>query len=152
MYNKSKWTNEIGFFGYTTTGALIKDLTIKDSFIWGDKYVGGLIGTAHYPVLNGQKVNYGYENCQSTEKNYSNDVRYDSTEIAHQYGDDGICTLCGTLGGRTNIPFPISNATDLQKFANAVNNEGLNTLCAYLTADIDLNPDTEFNTRRYIYR
>lgn len=106
---------------------------------WGQE-----IGKDEYPVLNGPRVYYGYENCQSTEVNYSNDVRYEKQGVGHQYNEMGACTLCGARGGSEEYPYPILTAEDLKKFADAVNG-GASTLCAKLMNDIDLNPGTTFN-------
>lgn len=106
---------------------------------WGQQ-----IGTDEYPVLNGPRVYYGYENCQSTEENYSNDVRYEKQGVGHQYNEMGACSLCGARGGSEEYPYPILTAEDLKKFADAVNG-GASTLCAKLMNDIDLNPGTTFN-------
>ena len=106
---------------------------------WGQE-----IGKDEYPVLNGPRVYYGYENCQSTEVNYSNDVRYEKQGVGHQYNEMGACTLCGARGGSEECPYPILTAEDLKKFADAVNG-GASTLCAKLMNDIDLNPGTTFN-------
>lgn len=106
---------------------------------WGQQ-----IGTDENPVIDGQRVYYGYENCQSTEANYSNDVRYMKQGIGHQYDEKGVCTLCGASGGSEESPYPISTVEDLKSFADAVNC-GASTLCAKLMNDIDLNPGTTFN-------
>lgn len=106
---------------------------------WGQQ-----IDTDEYPVLNGPRVYYGYENCQSTAVNYSNDVRYEKQGVGHQYDEKGVCTLCKATGGSEESPYPISTVEDLRSFANAVNG-GASTLCAKLMNDIDLNPGTTFN-------
>ena len=106
---------------------------------WGQE-----IGKDEYPVLNGPRVYYGYENCQSTTENYSNDVRYEKQSVGHQYNEKGVCTLCKASGGSEESSYPISTAEDLRSFAEAVNG-GASTLCAKLMNDIDLNPGTTFN-------
>ena len=50
-----------------------------------------------YPVLaaaEGNTVYYGYENCLSESKTYSNDLRYAEKEDAHDW-TEGICDNCG---------------------------------------------------------
>lgn len=48
--------------------------------------------------------------------------------------------------GTSSDPFVISSADDLKLFANLVN-YGVKNLSAYLTADLDLNPGTVFDSR-----
>ncbi len=56
--------------------------------IWGQK-----IGTDTYPVLGGDKVYYGYKDCNATEKTYCNNKAYD--EIPTHSFENGECTICG---------------------------------------------------------
>ncbi|MEE0061188.1 MAG: hypothetical protein UE295_10215, partial [Acutalibacteraceae bacterium] len=57
-------------------------------FVWGQK-----IGTDKFPVINGDKVYYGYKDCNATEKTYCNNNAYD--EIPTHSFENGNCTICG---------------------------------------------------------
>lgn len=83
VYNNSKYTNEIGFFDYTDEGAVIKNLTIKDSWFWGEAYVGALIGKANKTTVT---------NCH----NYSTYVVADD-KLGGLIGAAYSCTVTGCL-------------------------------------------------------
>ncbi|MGN0491942.1 hypothetical protein [Ruminococcus sp.] len=136
LNNTIQYTDEM-----RTSGEIAYNLNKKSSSV---KIGQDLAAHQYYPSINGKKVYYGYENCQSTEKTYSNDFRYEIKGIGHIYDEKGICTLCGASGGSEESPYPISTAEDLRSFADAVNN-GATALCAKLLNDIDLNPGTTFN-------
>lgn len=136
LNNTIKFTDEM-----RTSGEIAYNLNKNSSSV---KLGQDLAIHQSYPVINGKKVYYGYENCQSTEKTYSNDFHYETEGIGHIYDAKGICTLCGASGGSEESPYPISTAEDLRNFADAVNG-GSSTLCAKLMNDIDLNPGTTFN-------
>lgn len=56
--------------------------------IWGQK-----IGVDAYPVIDGEKVYYGYKDCHATDMTYCNNKAYDKIP-AHSY-ENGNCTICG---------------------------------------------------------
>ena len=142
LNNTIKFTDEM-----RTSGEIAYILNKNSSSV---KIGQDLAAYQSYPSINGKKVYYGYENCQSTKKTYSNDFRYEIEGIGHIYDKKGICTLCGASGGSEEYPYPISTAEDLRNFADAVNS-GANTLCAKLMNDIDLNPGTTFNITNGTY-
>ena len=51
------------------------------------------IGTDNYPIFEADTVYYGYQNCKSTDKTYSNTKLYD--EIPTHNFENGYCTICG---------------------------------------------------------
>ena len=117
---------------------------------------GQTIGTDPYPVLGGDKVYYGYADCDENK-----DQTYSNTELAdtrpdHNYSN-GFCTKCGAYQPATlttdkydidgvegfDEVYEIGNAGQLYWFAALVNgtdgltqNLGAN---AVLTADITVN-------------
>ena len=56
--------------------------------VWGQK-----IGVDAYPVIGGEKVYYGYKDCNATKKTYCNNNAYD--EIPTHNFESGKCTICG---------------------------------------------------------
>ena len=109
---------------------------------------GQTIGTDKYPVLGGDKVYYGYADCdESKDKTYSNTELAD-TRPAHNFNEHGFCTVCGAYQPATDSDsdgvYEIGNAGQLYWFAALVNgtdslltqNKGAN---AVLTADITVN-------------
>ena len=111
------------------------------AYALGDAF-GQKIGTDPYPVHGGTKVNYGYEHCQSTEKTYSNDIRYDDPSEYHvTYNSNGYCIECEALEpAKLNADgiLEIGNAGQLLWFTEKVN-AGHTELDVVLTADITIN-------------
>ena len=112
--------------------------TIYDGSVWGQT-----IGTEDYPVLGGDKVYYGYVNCdESEEKIYSNTALTDPRPD-HNY-PNGICTVCGKYEPaeqNSKGEYEIGNAGQLYWFADKVNNDNANygSANAILTSDITVN-------------
>lgn len=85
------------------TGAVAYLLNINNSEpMWGQT-----LGVYDYPVINGDKVYAGYENCGSLELSYSNiegelyetkpDHNYDSWTSDFNGYHTGVCTVCSDL-------------------------------------------------------
>jgi hypothetical protein len=84
---------------------LLHELTTPDEDgnipqIWGQT-----IGTDKRPVLNGEKVYYGYATCTSTEISYSNSPLSDTQ--GHKY-ENGICDVCNE---QIKYKFTLNNET-----------------------------------------
>ena len=110
----------------------------ENGSVWGQT-----IGTENYPVLGGDKVYYGYVNCnEGEEKIYSNTALTDPRPD-HNY-PNGICTVCGKYEPaeqNSKGEYEIGNAGQLYWFADKVNNDNANygSANAVLTADITVN-------------
>lgn len=95
-------TNGIGGIHGANFAGSAEEKTAKEfengevAYLLGDAF-GQVIGTDLLPVLGGAKVYYGYENCTSTEKHFSNKVCYDEIpDCCHELGDldlDGYITI-----------------------------------------------------------
>ncbi len=115
--------------------------------VWGQ-----LIGIQNEPIIgNGFTVYYGYSQCDSTVKTYSNKVISDILP-EHTYDANGFCTVCdayepavlndnSTADDTTDDFYEISNAGQLYWFADKVNNDYNNykNANAKLTANIVVN-------------
>ncbi len=116
------------------------------AFLLGNEAWGQVIGTDSSPVFlladNSNKV-YSYTHNEKTL--YTNNAELSGTEVPHDYGTTGICSLCGELQPATlnEGVYEIGNAGQMKWFAGFVN-EGTERVnagaCAKLTADIDLSP------------
>lgn len=112
---------------------------------WGQTLSG--TNKQDYPVFGGDKVYYGYADCdESKDKTYSN-TKLADTRPGHNFNEHGFCTVCGAYQPATdsdsNGVYEIGNAGQLYWFAALVNgtngltkNTGAN---AILTADITVN-------------
>ncbi len=127
-------SGEVAFL--LSQGCTVGDTTY-DGSVWGQT-----IGTENYPVLGGEKVYYGFANCnESEEKIYSNNKLSESK--VHNY-DNGFCKGCGVYQPAAQYiigEYEISNAGQLYWFADKVNNDNANygSANAILTSDITVN-------------
>ena len=115
--------------------------------VWGQTLTGK--NAQAYPVLNGEKIYLGFENCNSNEKKYINNEK-----PIHTFSEDsnGFCIGCnyGYEKPETdeNNIYQISNAGELYWFMENVN-AGNTSANAVLTADIVVNESLEGNPRKW---
>ena len=141
-YLLSQGCTENVFAGYDENDDEIYVSEFFDGLDWGQT-----IGTDNYPVLGGDKVYYGYVNCdESKDKTYSN-TKLADTRPGHNFNEHGFCTVCGAYQPATDSDsdgvYEIGNAGQLYWFAALVNgtdgltqNKGAN---AILTNNITIN-------------
>ncbi len=115
--------------------------------VWGQTLTGK--NAQAYPVLNGEKIYLGFENCNSNEKKYINNEK-----PIHTFSEDsnGFCIGCnyGYEKPETdeNNIYQISNAGELYWFMENVN-AGNTSANAVLTADIVVNESLEDSPRKW---
>ena len=115
--------------------------------VWGQTLTGK--NAQAYPVLNGEKIHLGFENCNSNEKKYINNEK-----PIHTFSEDsnGFCIGCNygyekPETDQNNI-YQISNAGELYWFMENVN-AGNTSANAVLTADIVVNESLEDSPRKW---
>ena len=151
----------------TVQGTLITEDLASGEFCYklnGDQSVIGwyqTIGTDALPVpfaSHGQVYANGTLRCDGAELpdspvTYSN-TEGQTTKGEHQYGADGICTVCGSPRQNAEGYYLIDTAQKLNWFATKTS-EGTTDLNALLTADIDLStsdyPDLMIGTENNEY-
>ena len=162
-FNNCYYLNEIG----TVQGTLITENMANGEFCYklnGDQSVIGwyqTLGTDALPVpfaSHAQVYANGTVRCDGAELPDS-PIVYSNTEGQtvrpdHQYGEDGICTVCGSPRQDADGYYLIDTAQKLNWFATKTG-DGQTNLNVLLTADIDLStsdyPDLMIGTETAEY-
>jgi len=162
-FNNCYYLNEVG----TIQGTPITGDMANGEFCYklnGDQSVIGwyqTLGTDALPVpfaSHAQVYANGTLRCDGAELpdspvTYSN-TEGQTTKPDHQYGADGICTVCGSPTQNADGYYLIDTAQKLNWFATKTN-EGTTNLNVLLTADIDLStsdyPDLMIGTENTEY-